>query len=223
MIAGAAQLEVKPPTILTPRAIVTISLYGLILVVPVLVSMMVVSVLQFGALTFVVPLGTIALATFFLPLGFGNPYVTKLVRPLHPRSNGDLDFYVVQLTRNPRNRSGLLALLEDADDIGYLSFTDSVLVFNGDSIRLTVPFDHIEELKRQTTGWRALFAYGPQTTFSVAGLGEAGTFAFVERSSWVLPTSRRNASQMYQRLSRLVARKAEQHSEKAGEQPTNKL
>ncbi len=217
MIASAPKLEVGPPTLLTARAVVTISLYGLILVIPVLLSMLVVSVLQFGVVTFVIPLATIAVATFFLPLGFGNPYVTKLVRSLHPQSNGEEERYIVQLTRNPRNRSGLLAVLEDADDFGLLSLTDAALVFMGDSIRLTVPFDRIKDLRLQSTGWRALFAYGAQTAFSVAGLDEEGTFTFAERSSWLLPTSRKTARQMYQRVRLRVATDGEPSSAKEGQ------
>src|SRR5258708_1318506 len=120
MPASSAQLEVRPPTLLKGGAVFTISLYGLILVIPVFLSMMIVSVLQFGVITLLVPLGTIGLATFFLPLGFGNPHVTKLVRRLLPPSNHQPDTYVVQLTRNPRNRSGFMAVLENADDIGWL-------------------------------------------------------------------------------------------------------
>jgi hypothetical protein len=200
MITSAPQFEAKTPTLLTPWAILKVSLYGMILVVPVVISMMVVSVLQFGLLTFLIPLATMAVATIWLPLGFGNPYIARLVRPLQPSANAQLEVQVVQLTRNPRHRSGLLALLEDADDVGCLTFTDSALDYNGDSFRLTAPYDRIRELKLQTAGWRALFVYGPQTTFSVAGLPEAGAFAFSERSSCLLPTSRKNAKRMYQLL-----------------------
>jgi hypothetical protein len=184
--------------------------------------MLIVSVLQFGLVTFVVPLGTIVAATFFLPLGFGNPHVTRLVRPLQPPSTENQDTYVVQLTRNPRQRSGLLAILEDADDVGVLSLTDSGLVFMGDSIRLTVPFDRVRGLRLRNVGWRALFAYGAQTGFSVAGLEKEGTFVFVERSSWLLPTSRKTARRMYQRLRQRVAMAEQQNSAQEGEQPINK-
>ncbi len=200
MPAAIPQLEVKPPTIFTTGVVLSMSLYGLILVIPVFISMMVVSVLHFGALTFLVPLATIAVTAFFLPVGFGNPYVARLVRPLRPQSAVHQNCYVVQLTRNPRNRSGLLALLEDADDIGCLCFTESALVFNGDSVRLTLPYDQIKDLRQRNAGWRALFAYGSQTAFSVASLPEAGSFLFAERSSCLLTTSRRNANVMYQRL-----------------------
>ena len=199
MPASVPKIEVRPPTLLTPRAILGMSLYGLVLLVPVFISMAIVSVLQFGVATVLVPLATIAATTFLLPLGFGNPYVIRLVRSLRPASDAQVG-YVVQLTRTPRNRSGLMAILEDADDIGCLIFAESALVFNGDSIRLTVPYDQIEDLKLKNAGWRAMFAYGAQTVFSVASLPEAGSFTFAERSSCLLPTSRRIAKRMYQRL-----------------------
>src|SRR5215472_1261918 len=146
MPADVPRMEVRPPTILTSKAIVATSLYGLILLVPVLLSMMWVSTIQFGVASFLIPLIAIALATFFLPLGFGNPYVARLVHPLKPAESGECDIYIVQLTRNPRNRSGLMAILEDADDIGFLNFTHSSLIFCGDSVRLTVPYDQIKDL-----------------------------------------------------------------------------
>jgi hypothetical protein len=106
------------------------------------------------------------------------------------------------MTRRPRVRTGLSAILDDADDLGFLIFEDSQIVFIGDSVRLVVPFGQIREVRLESSGWRALFAYGPCSSFSVAGLGEAGRFAFAERSSWHLAGSRKNARQIYERLRR---------------------
>ena len=200
MMPSAPEFDVKPPTAFSPRAVVTTSLWGLILVVPVLVAMLVVSVLHFGTLTFLIPLATIAVATFFLPLGFGNPYVARLARPLQPPAGEHEDIFLVQLTRQPRIRSGFLALLEDADDIGFLGFSESYLAFNGDSVRLKVPYEKVRNLKLRNAGWRALFAYGSQTVFEISGLPDVGSFAFAERASWHLPGSRKNAGEMYRRL-----------------------
>jgi hypothetical protein len=200
MPAVLPQIRTKPARLLGPRTIITASLYGLSVLIPVFASMVVISVLQFGIQTFLIPLATIGLATFFLPLGFGNPYVCRLIRPLKPPHADDADIFVVQLTRNPRIRSGLMAIFEDADDIGYLNLAESALEFHGDSIQLSVPYGLIEKLRLRSAGWRAMFAYGAQTTFSVAGLTDAGDFMFAERSSWILPASRKNANRMYQRL-----------------------
>lgn len=204
MIPAKPEFQTKPPTLLTAWAIMTMSLWGLMLMGPVIVSILIVSVLGLGVLTFLIPLATIAVATFFLPFGFGNCYVARLVRPLRPLKAPPEAVFLVQLTCHPRNRSGFLALLEDADDFGFLSLTDSDLIFDGDSMRLKVPYHQIKELELQNSGWRALFAYGPRTAFSVSGLADAGKFTFAERSSWHLPGSRRNARQLYQKLEQRV-------------------
>ncbi len=204
MMPASPELHTRPATIFTSRTILTMCFWGVLLMLPVLVSFLVVSVLRFGVLTFVIPLLTIAAATFFLPLGFGNSYIAGRFRPLRPPEPDPENVFFVQLTRHPRTRSGWLALLEDADDIGFLSLTDSAVVFDGDSVRLTAPYAEIKDLQLQNAGWRALFAYGPRTAFSLSSLPDAGKFTFAERSSWHLPGSRRNARQLYERMSRRV-------------------
>jgi hypothetical protein len=200
MIANSSKLETRPPTLFTPASVIIITLYGLVLGVPVLISFMIISTLQFGLLTFLIPAATIVLSIFLLPLGFGNPYVCRLVRSLRPTGESQL----VQLTRDPRQRSGLFAVLEDADDFGFLKVAETSLVFEGDSMRLSVPYNRVQSLKQQNTGWRSLFAYGAQTSLSVSDLPEAGTFVFAERSSWILPTSRKNAQRMYESLRKKI-------------------
>jgi hypothetical protein len=200
----AARFQVQNPARFTLSAIVTSCFYGFILLLPVLLAVVAMTAFRFGPLTFLVPLMAIAVATFFLPLGFGNPYICRLVRPLRPGSAIAPDQYVVQLTREPRIHSGLRATLEDADDIGVLSYSDAGLEFNGDSVKLSVPFGDIRELRQRNAGPRALFVYGAHTAFTVAGQPEAGVIRLAERSSWLLPTSHKNANRMYRRLKEKV-------------------
>src|SRR5690348_14090975 len=130
MSPTAPEFRTKPATLFTARAIVAMCLWGLLLMVPVLAAILLVSVLRLGTLTFLLPLATICAATFFLPFGFGNFYVARLARPLLPRTEGPERVFLVQLTCRPRQRAGLLALLEDADDIGFLSLRESQVVFD---------------------------------------------------------------------------------------------
>jgi hypothetical protein len=162
--------------------------------------MMVVSLLHLSVLTFLIPLLAIAVTTFFLPLGFGNPYVVRLVRSLQPIDPKSQNSFIAQITFTPRIRTGVRALLEDADDVGWLTFTESELSFQGDSIRLIVPFKRIGGLRRESIGWRGLFLYGPQMVIAVSGLPQASSFKLAERSSWLLPTSRKNAKQLQEHL-----------------------
>jgi len=196
---AAPVFTVKPAKVFTPGAIVISSLYGFVLMFPVVVAILGVTLLQFGFWTFLVPMAVIGAATYFLPLGFGNPYVTRLVRPLRPPSVQPQDLFVVQFSTSPRIRSGPMALLEDADDVGVLAFTESTVEFYGDSVRLSVPFSEIKDLRQRNAGSRALFAYGHQLVFNVPSLNGAA-FRFAERSSLVLPTSRRIADRMYRQL-----------------------
>jgi hypothetical protein len=197
MTSSSARITITQPRLLTMGAVLRITAYGLVLAIPTFIAMIAVSVLPLGVLTVLLPLLVIGVMTFFLPVGLGNPYVARLIRSLDQSSGGEPGGFMVQLARVPRIRSGLRALLEDADDLGWLRVTESELVFEGDSITLCVPLDKIRGLKMENLGWRGLFLYGPPTVFSVSGLPDAACFRFAERSSWLLPTSRENAHRLY--------------------------
>jgi hypothetical protein len=177
-----------------------VSAYGLLVMLPVLISILVLSLSSFGLQTYILPVTAIAFATFFLPCGFGNPFVSRLVRSQHSAAAQSSDGFVAQLSLTPRLRTGLRALVEDADDVGWLSFTDSELRFEGDSVQLTVPFERIREVRSHNIGWRGLFLYGPPSSFTVSGLPQVEGFQVAERSSWTLPASRVAARRLFERL-----------------------
>ena len=202
---GTPRIEIRPPTLFTFGAVVISSIYGLLLIIPVLGIILAVTVFKYGVLTFLVPLAGIAVATFFLPLGFGNPFITRLVRPLRKECDANGQVWTVQFTAEPRMRSGLRGLAEDADDVGLLWYTQSALEFKGDAVRLTVPYDCIAKLGQQSAGIRALFLYGAQMVVTVPGLAGIDALRFAERASWILPSSRQNARQMCQALREKMA------------------
>ena len=195
-----------PPKRFRSGAHFIVGAYGLLVMMPVLISMLVISVLRFGPLTFLLPLGAIAFATLLLPCGFGNPFIRRLVRQLKPADAKDGEAFVVQLTLTPRLRSGVGAVLEDADDVGWLSFTTSELRFQGDSSQLSVPFEQIRGLRARNIGWRGLFVYGSKVTFSIASLPQVRSFQFAERSSYLLPQSRRETRRLLEQF-----RKRQEH------------
>jgi hypothetical protein len=130
--------------------------------------------------------------------------VTRLVQSLNPAAGKSEDGFIVQLTLSPRIRSGLRAIVDDADDIGYLSFTETGLLFQGDSVKLFVPFDQIEQVRPQNIGLRGLFVYGRRIKVRVSGLPQATSIEFAERSSWLLSDSRRITRKLSERLSTKV-------------------
>jgi hypothetical protein len=81
-----------------------------------------------------------------------------------------------------------------------LSFSGSALVFQGDSLKLRVPFAQIVRLRPKTIGWRGLFLYRPRLALTVSGLPDLNTLEFAERSSWVFPTALRNTHKLEAQL-----------------------
>jgi hypothetical protein len=196
------RIEIRPPRFLTPLAMLLVWAFGLLLVIPLVVSALVVSLYSFGSHTLILPIVAVLLATWFLPFGFGNPAVSRLVRSQRPVSGQER--FVVQLKLAPRLATGLRAVIDDADDFGSLTFNPTALLYEGDSVTLEIPYDSIRAVEAQSIGWRGLFLYEPRIAVTVFGLPDIDQLEFTERSSWVLPTSRKVSKALYQRLSAAV-------------------
>ena len=204
MQSNSATIEIVQPRLFTAGAVIVVSAYGVLLAGPFFMAILLVSLVKFGLLTGLIPLLVVAATAYFIPFGLGNTHVTRLVKSLHPAAGQAEGGYIVQLTLSPRIRSGLRAILDDADDIGYLSFTGSELLFHGDSVTLSVPFDRIEEVRPQNIGLRGLFLYGRRIKVVASGLPGIRSLEFTERSSWFLPDSRRITRELTERLATIV-------------------
>ncbi len=188
--------ELKRPKVYTAAAVIAVHAYGLFLVIPFLAAVVVLS-LYIAEWALVVPFVAIAVTAFILPFGLGNPHVCRLVRSFCPaaaQGNG----FIVQLTYQPRFRSGLMAIIEDADDIGWLCFTEKAVVFEGDSTRFEIPYADLLEAHPRTVGLRGLYVYGTRLELKVRGLPNVESVLFAERSSWILPGSRRITRRLWQ-------------------------
>lgn len=204
--AAAVRIQIGEPKLFRTGAVLAVCVYGLLVMTPVVLSIMAVSVMKLSWLTIVLPLLAIGIATFLLPFGFGNPYVTRLVGRLGRRESNGSEAFVVQLTMNPRIQSGLRAVMEDADDIGWLHLSGRELVFTGDSVNLTVPYGQISGARMQSIGWRGLFLCGQRSVLTLSGVPEVTTLSFAERSSWLLPASRATSRKLYQAVSQKLLR-----------------
>ena len=199
-----AGITVRQPQRFAGGAILVTCVYGVALMIPALLAAMAVSVMPLGVGTILIPLLAVSLATVFLPFGFGNPYVARLVRSLPPPEGVEAGSFIVQLTLRPRVRSGLPALLEDTDDVGWLGFSADALVFRGDSISLTVPFAQVRGLRSESIGARGLYLY-PRVSIETHGLAGVERLSFSDRGSCWLPTARRRTAELRRRLAaRLV-------------------
>jgi hypothetical protein len=148
---------------------------------------------------------TIAATAWFVPLGQGNPYIARRIQPLKPAGRVEKTDFLVQLTLGPRIRKGIRATLEDADDFGFLSFSETELVFCGDSVQLTVPYRNIRRVIRQNVGLRGLFVCGPRITLEIQGLPDVEYIEFAERASARITDSKRISGELLRRLEQTVA------------------
>ena len=203
MVSTGAKLEIQHPRLFTGRAVLIVCAFGLLLVIPVLLSMLVVSSLHFGIWTALVPLIAISAATFLLPFGFGNTYVAKLARLVKPADWKEAECFTVQITLTPRVRSGLRAVLEDADDVGSLNVGASELLFEGDSVRFSIPYGQLENVRLQTIGLRGLFVY-PCLAITVSGVAGITEIRIAERAGWLLPISRKTTRELHCRFASRV-------------------
>lgn len=198
--SNAAKIEITAPRRFTLGAVLIVTAFGIFRAVPIIAAILIVSVLQLGLVTFLLPLAALAITAVFIPFGLGNPYITKLVHDTNPEAAESPENFIVQLTLTPRVRSGLRAVLEDADDIGVLICNGRELTFSGDSVSLNLPVSQITSVRPQNPGLRGLFFYGRRITLVVTGLPGVQSMEFAERSSWLLPTSKRITKQLYQHL-----------------------
>jgi len=178
-----------------------VTMYGLLLAIPVVIAIAFVSTVTLGPVTLLLPLSVFLFATYLLPVGFGNPYVTKLVRRHCPSAGKSAESFVSQVRVQPSLRSGLGSLLEDADDFGCLSITASELIFEGDRLKLRLPYEHIASAELKNIGLRGLFIYGPRIVIRTAKFPEAEMLEFGERSSITLNGSQSIARNAFKKLS----------------------
>ncbi len=200
MAMDSATIEVGQPRLFTMRAVMMLNAYGLLLVAPLLAAILIVSVIPFGALTILIPVAVVVAAALLLPFGLGNAHIARLVRSLVPEARPGADGFVVQLTLCPRLRSGTRATLEDADDVGWLSFGATGLVYTGDSAKLSVPYQQIKWVRPGEVGPLGGLVYRRRINLVVAGLPQVTSLEFAERSSVTLPGAIRTTRQLRQRL-----------------------
>ncbi len=200
-------LETNRPRVYTVGAVLAVHAYGLLLVVPVLAAVVVLS-LYIAEWALVVPFIAIAVTALILPFGLGNPHVCRLVRSFCPAAAKG-DGFIVQFMCQPRLRTGLRAIIEDADDIGWLSFTERAVVFEGDSTRFSIPYENIIQVRPKNVGLRGLYVYGRRLELPVRGIPNVDSLLFAERSSWILPGSRRITRALWEKALSKVPRTGE--------------
>src|SRR2546430_1401474 len=71
------KIEIVEPRLFRTGAVIIVTAYGFLAIIPVFFSFLVVSLMRVGIPTLLIPLAVIAVTAYFLPFAFGNSYVTK--------------------------------------------------------------------------------------------------------------------------------------------------
>lgn len=203
--SNRSQIEVREPQLFSHTAVAILNCFAMLLIVPLL--------LAFGAVVLLVKIQppsivmtvlvlhlALAITIYFLPFWLGNPYVTYLVRLFERAPPTKRRRFIVQVTFDPRLRTGLRGLAEDADDIGVLTFDDADLVFEGDSITIRLPLNQVSGLKLKNIGWRGLWLASERVTISIVNVPGVNSLEICERFSWTIRKSRRITQELYQLL-----------------------
>ena len=82
-MVNAPQIEVCPPKLLTIPGVLLIYVYGLLLFIPFLVSVVAISSLKLGSMTWLILIALAALTLYMLPFAQGNARVVRMVRTLN--------------------------------------------------------------------------------------------------------------------------------------------
>jgi hypothetical protein len=192
--------EHKPPALFTGSAVLSVYLYTLTLVLPLVLALAAMTLLKPSILTLLIPLVTLVATAYILPFGLGNAFLRRLAAKINPALAADPNSFIVQITLRPRLRSAFRGLIEDADDIGILSLNPQSLEFIGDSLRITLPYAAISEVGSHNVGIRGRFLYGSRTRITTTALSSCQAIEFSERSSLVLPESKRISRALTKRV-----------------------
>src|SRR5690349_21398938 len=195
----APKIELAKPARFTLSAVLAIYACSFLPVIPWVALLLLLTLKPLGIFAYIVPV-LLAIATVLFSPFFGNLCVKYLAKKASPESIAEGETFIVQLTCWPRLCSGFRAVIDDADDIGWLTLTPSALVFQGDSVKLYVPYERISELEPHNVGVRGAFALRRRIAIGVKGLPDLEGIELAERSSRMLPESARVTRRIYELL-----------------------
>ena len=139
--------------------------------------------LLFAVLAFFDLVTVLAVMLMLFPVMLANPFVILLLR-LSRQRPPDPGEFVCQVMITPRLQRGLRAVLEDAEDVGYLRVGPDELVFTGDHVQLALPRARIAAVRDTNAGWRGLWLCGRRISVVTGAFPGYTALEFLERQSW---------------------------------------
>ena len=86
--------------------------------------------------------------------------------------------------------------MEDADDIGYLWVSSEGVNFQGDYIRVFLPFSAIDTVRDTNIGWRSAWIGARRIDIDTRALNGYEGLQFIDRQANTLISARRNSRNM---------------------------
>jgi len=194
-----ARIEISRPGRFGLTGVLAAHVMSFLLAVPLLIALVLVSAKDLGIFNLLIPIMALLAVICVLPF-FGNACISLIVRNLRPTNSREDRTWVVQITLCPRIRKGLRAALEDADDVGYLVLEESALIFTGDSVQLTIPFERIRGVQGENVGLRGAYIASGRIALETADLNGFEGLEIAERSSRVIFSSRRITREIFARI-----------------------
>lgn len=137
---------------------------------------------------------------FLWPSVLGNAYVRRIVKrcPIQ-ESPGNMPF-VCSVTLSPRLHLGFRGFMEDADDVGHLLLTADAVIFNGDQVRIVLPYTSIDGISYATSGWRGLWIAGKKIKITTNAFPGLNSLTFMERQSNTVTSALRISKEIIREL-----------------------
>lgn len=94
--------------------------------------------------------------------------------------------YVIQATFFPRFQKGLQSALDDADDIGILTFEEDAVSFVGGASKFRIPYSSIHRMESKFNVFPGLLLSGRRLDLFVMSPGSSGKVQLEHRESWTI-------------------------------------
>lgn len=189
-------IEISQPRRFGVLSILAKYAFSFLLLIPFVAALMLISLQNLGQASLLILFLTLV-GTICISPALGNLYVFWAVRGLKSGAGMDDRLSIVQISFWPRIRKGFRALLEDADDVGYLSIDDTKIDFVGDSVRLSLPLQRVSALQGENVGLRGLYVTSGRITLQVSGLNGCEEIEIAERSSRLIFSSRKRTRELF--------------------------
>lgn len=139
-----------------------------------------------GILGAVLFIGAIPFWLLIHPIAQLNPLVTYMALKHFEGTYEKRNSYVVQVSFHPRWQKGLQSVLDDADDIGVMTYQPDGIAFEGGALRFFIPYPAISRLESRFNVFPSLFLSGRRVHIYLGEGQGSGRLQVENRRSWLI-------------------------------------